>query len=82
MSLSTQSSLIKQLGGYGGERIENATVSGKFMAIHALADCTIGPATQGSISNLVGANVALGDVIVGEWSVIEIAGDAIVYYGS
>lgn len=80
MSTSTQSSLLKQVGHYGGERVVNGTVNGKFMAIHALTDCVIGAATVGSISNFVGANVALGDVIVGEWSVIELTGDAIVYY--
>lgn len=80
MSTSTQSSLLKQVGHYGGERVVNDTVTGKFMAIHALTDCVIGAATVGSISNFVGANVALGDVIVGEWSVIELTGDAIVYY--
>lgn len=80
MSTSTQSSLLKQVGHYGGERVVNGTVTGKFMAIHALADCTIGAATVGSISNFVGASIVLGDVIVGQWSTIEIVGDAIVYY--
>ena len=82
MSTSTQSSLLKQVGHYGGERVVDATVTGKFMAIHALGDCIIGAGTVGSISNFVGASVALGDVIVGEWSAIEIAGDAIVYYAT
>lgn len=81
MSTSTQSSLLKQVGHYGGERVGIGTHTGEFMAIHALDDCTIGAATVGSISNFVGASVALGDVIVGEWSVIELsAGDAILYY--
>ena len=80
MSTSTQSTLLKQVGHYGGERVVNDTVTGKFMAIHALDDCIIGAGTVGSISNFVGAAVALGDVIVGEWTAIEIAGDAIVYY--
>ena len=82
MSTSTQSTLLKQVGHYGGERIVDATVTGKFMAIHALGDCIIGAGTVGSISNFVGASVALGDVIVGEWSAIEIAGDAIDYYAT
>ena len=82
MSTSTQSTLLKQVGHYGGERVVDATVTGKFMAIHALGDCIIGAGTVGSISNFVGASVALGDVIVGEWSTIEIAGDAIVYYAT
>lgn len=81
MSMSTQSSLIKQLGGYGGERVTSGSVTGKFMAIHALADTTINAGTTGSISNFVGATVSLGDVIVGEWSVIDLTGDAIIYYG-
>jgi len=82
MSTSTQSTLLKQVGHYGGERVVDATVTGKFMAIHALGDCIIGAGTVGSISNFAGASVALGDVIVGEWSAIEIAGDAIVYYAT
>ena len=82
MSTSKQSTLLKQVGHYGGERVVDATVTGKFMAIHALGDCIIGAGTVGSISNFVGASVALGDVIVGEWSAIEIAGDAIVYYAT
>lgn len=80
MSTSTQSSLLKQVGHYGGERVVNATVTGNFMAIHALDDCIIGAATVGSISNFAGASVALGDVIVGQWTSVEITGDAIVYY--
>jgi len=81
MSTSTQSSLLKQLGHYGGERVGAGTHAGKFMAIHALADSTIGAGTVGSISNLNGAVVLAGDVIVGEWTAIEItAGDAIIYY--
>ena len=82
MSTSTQSSLLKQVGHYGGERVVNGTVTGKFMAIHALDDCVIGAGTVGSISNFIGANVALGDVIVGEWSSVEISGDAIVYHAT
>jgi len=80
MSTSTQSTLLKQVGHYGGERVVNATVTGKFMAIHALADCTVGAGTVGSILNFSGASIALGDVIVGEWTAIEITGEAIVYY--
>jgi hypothetical protein len=80
MSTSTQSTLLKQVGHYGGERIVNATVTGKFMAIHALDDCVIGAGTVGSIGNFVGATIVLGDVIVGEWTSIQITGDAIVYY--
>lgn len=81
MSMSTQSSLIKQLGGYGGERVTgNQTVTGSFMAIHALDDCTIGAGTVGNISNFSGTTISLGDVIVGSWTTIEINGDAILYY--
>jgi hypothetical protein len=80
MSTSTQSSLLKQVGHYGGERVTDSTVNGKFMAIHALTECVIGPATVGSISGFVGATLPLGDVIVGRWSSLEISGDAIVYY--
>lgn len=80
MSTSTQSTLLKQVGHYGGERIIDTTVTGKFMAIHALNDCVIGAGTVGSIGNFVGATIVLGDVIVGEWTSIQITGDAIVYY--
>ena len=80
MSTSTQSSLLKQLGHYGGERIIDGTVTGKFMAIHALSECTIEAGTSGSISNFVGATITLGDVIVGDWTAVQITGEAIVYY--
>ena len=82
MATSTQSSLLKQLGHYGGERVVNGTVTGNFMAIHALAECTVGASTTGSISNFVGATIALGDVIVGDWTSVQITGDAIVYYAN
>ena len=83
MSTSTQSSLLKQVGHYGGERVGVGTHTGKFMAIHALDDCTIGAGTVGSISNFDGAAIALGDVIVGSWNSIELtAGDAILYYAN
>ena len=54
MSTSTQSTLLKQVGHYGGERlVGDQTVSGNFMAIHALADTTVMAGTEGSIGNLV-----------------------------
>lgn len=83
MSTSTQSSLLKTLGAYGGKRISGEnTISGKFLAIHALDDCTVAAGTVGNIENLVGATITLGDVIVGDWSTIHLVGDAIVYYSS
>jgi len=81
MSTSTQSSLLKTVGHYGGERIVgDQTVSGNFMAIHALADTTVLAGTEGSISGFDGAVIVLGDVIVGEWTTLHLSGDAIVYY--
>ena len=48
MSTSTQSTLLKQVGHYGGERIVgDQTVTGKFMAIHALADTAVMAGTEG-----------------------------------
>ena len=83
MSTSTQSTLLKQVGHYGGERIVgDQTVTGKFMAIHALADTAVMAGTEGSIANFVGATIVLGDVIVGEWTTIHLSGEAIVYYSS
>mgnify|MGYP003649492883 CR=1 FL=1 len=81
MSASTQSSLVKQLGGYGGLRVTGTqTITGNFMAIHALDDCTIGAGTLGNIDNFSGASITLGDCVVGYWTTIEISGDAIVYH--
>jgi hypothetical protein len=83
MSTSTQSTLLKQVGHYGGERlVGDQTVSGNFMAIHALADTTVMAGTEGSIGNFVGATIVTGDVIVGEWTTLHISGEAIVYYST
>ena len=83
MSTSTQSTLLKQVGHYGGERlVGDQTVSGNFMAIHALADTTVMAGTEGSIGNFVGATIVLGDVIVGEWTTLHLSGEAIVYYAT
>ena len=81
MATSTQSSLLKTLGAYGGKRVVgNQTLSGKFMAIHALDDTTIEAGTVGNIEGSVGATIVLGDVIVGSWTTLHISGEAIVYY--
>ena len=83
MSTSTQSSLLKQLGGYGGVRVTGTqTITGNFMAIHALDDCTIGAGTVGNIENFSTAAITLGDCVVGNWTTIEITGDAIIYYSA
>tara|TARA_B110000285_G_scaffold191307_1_gene219006 strand:- start:122 stop:373 length:252 start_codon:yes stop_codon:yes gene_type:complete len=83
MSTSTQSTLLKQVGHYGGERlVGDQTVSGNFMAIHALADTTVMAGTEGSIGNFVGSIIVTGDVIVGEWTTLHISGEAIVYYST
>jgi hypothetical protein len=83
MSTSTQSTLLKQVGHYGGKRIVgDQTVTGKFMAIHALDDTVVMSGTEGSIENFVGATIVLGDVIVGEWTTLHLSGEAIVYFSS
>jgi hypothetical protein len=79
---STQTSLLKTIGATGGIRIVgDQTITGHFMAIHALDDCTVLSGTEGNIENFVGASIVLGDVIVGEWTTIHLSGDAIVYRG-
>ena len=81
MATSTQSSLLKTLGGYGGVRVVgDQTLVGKFMAIHALDDTAVLSGTVGNIENFVGATITLGDVIVGSWTVLHISGEAVVYY--
>jgi hypothetical protein len=80
---STQTSLLKTIGAMGGVRVSSAdeTVTGNFMAIHAIADTTILANTVGNIDNLVGMVIAAGDVVVGEWTTIRISGEAIIYKG-
>lgn len=81
MATSTQSSLLKTLGAYGGIRVVgDQTLVGKFMAIHALDDTTVESGTVGNIQNFVGSTIVLGDTIVGSWSTVHISGEAIVYY--
>jgi len=79
---STQSSLLKTIGAVGGIRIVgDQTISGNFMAIHALDETVVLSGTEGNIENFVGATIVLGDVIVGEWTTLHLNGDAIVYRG-
>ena len=79
---STQSSLLKTIGAVGGQRIVgDQTISGQFMAIHALDETTVLAGTVGNIDGLVNAVISLGDVIVGEWTTLHLSGDAIVYKG-
>lgn len=79
---STQTSLLKTIGATGGVRIVgDQTITGSFMAIHALQDCTILSGTEGNIEGFIGAVIVTGDVVVGEWTTIHISGDAIVYRG-
>lgn len=81
MATSTQSSLLKTLGHYGGTRVVgNQTITGKFMAIHALADTTVESGTVGNIENFIGSTIIIGDVIVGSWTTLHLDGEAIVYY--
>jgi hypothetical protein len=81
MATSTQSSLLKTLGAYGGVRVVgDQTITGKFMAIHALDDTVILSGTTGNIENFIGSTITLGDVIVGSWTTLHITGEAIVYY--
>jgi hypothetical protein len=79
---STQTSLLKTIGATGGKRIVgDVTISGHFMAIHALDDTTVLAGTVGNIEDFEGATIVLGDVIVGEWTTLHLSGDAIVYRG-
>lgn len=80
---STQTSLLKTIGAIGAIRVSSAdeTITGSFMAIHALADTTILANTEGNIDNFVGTVISAGDVIVGEWTTLRISGEAIIYKG-
>ncbi len=80
---STQTSLLKTIGAMGAIRVSSAdeTVTGSFMAIHAISDTTILANTEGNIENFIGTVVAAGDVIVGQWSTLRVSGEAIIYKG-
>jgi len=79
---STQSSLLKTIGATGGIRIVgDQTISGNFMAIHALTETSILSGTEGNIQNFIGTEILAGDVIVGEWTTLHISGEAIIYKG-
>jgi hypothetical protein len=80
MDSSAQSSLLCTIGAFGGARKTGVTLNtGKFFALKALTDTIISPGTNGNISNLAGAVILQGDTIVGNWTVLNISGDAIIY---
>ena len=82
VNINTIKPLKDNWGSLEDERVVgDQTVSGQFMAIHALDDTTVLAGTVGNIDNLQGAIISLGDVVVGEWTTLHLSGDAIVYRG-
>ena len=80
---STQTSLLKSIGGLGGDRVTGvSTISGVlFMAIHANEETTVLGDTVGNINNIEDMVIAAGDTILGEWTVVHTEGDCIIYKG-
>lgn len=79
---SIQSSLLKSLGAFGGQRVTGeATVTGSFGSIYALTSSTILGNTECNISNISGAVIPQGDTLLGDFSVVHISGDAVLYKG-
>lgn len=78
---SPQTTLLKSIGALGGSYVSDTTlVTGDYMAIKALnSDVTVLGGTVGNIDNISGAIIPKGDVILGEFSVINCSGDAIIY---
>jgi len=79
---STQSNMVKSLGGYGSERVVGAdTVTGNYIAVQAIADTTILGDTVGNMENIDGLVVSEGIIILGDWSVLQVSGECIIYNG-
>jgi hypothetical protein len=77
---SIQSSFLKSLGAFGGQRVTGeATVTGSFGAIKAMATSTILGNTECNISDISGLVVPQGDTVLGDFYVVHISGDAILY---
>jgi hypothetical protein len=78
---SPQITLLKSIGALGGAYVNGTTlVTGNYMAIKALgSDVTVLGATVGNIDGISGAIIPQGDLILGEFSVVNCSGDAVIY---
>tara|TARA_B110000495_G_C22840380_1_gene490132 strand:+ start:481 stop:729 length:249 start_codon:yes stop_codon:yes gene_type:complete len=80
MDSSPQSSLLKSLGAYGGKRVTGSSLNtGVYMAVKALTDTTILNSTVGNIDGITGAIIIQGDTLLGQFSVLGLSGDSIIY---
>lgn len=57
----------------------NSVNTGEYMCVAALTDTTILGSTVGNIDNISGAVVPQGSVLLGEWSVLHVSGDCVLY---
>jgi|11BtaG_2_1085332.scaffolds.fasta_scaffold108472_2 hypothetical protein len=78
---SPQSTLLKSIGAFGGVYTTGVSLNtGDYMAIKALgSDVTVLGETVGNINDISGAIIPQGDLILGEFSVVNCSGDAVIY---
>lgn len=68
------------LGLKGGYRVTGSSVTtGSFSAIKANSEITFGGGNVCNITNMSGLTLSAGDIVLGEFTTVDIAGDAILY---